>query len=68
MVYFIKRCHNELLKFQEILVENVAESLEHIKTIKDEYEQLRAFKRLERRVSCEKITNIFKMFTNCNNT
>lgn len=43
-------------------MENVAESLEHIKTIKDEYEQLRAFKRLERRVSCEKITNIFKTF------
>lgn len=43
-------------------MENVAESLEHIKTIKDEYEQLRAFKRLERRVSCEKITDIFKTF------
>ncbi|HCJ8469878.1 TPA: hypothetical protein NV714_003692 [Escherichia coli] len=43
-------------------MENVAESLEHIKTIKDEYEQLRAFKRLERRVSYEKITDIFKTF------
>lgn len=43
-------------------MENVAESLEHIKTIKDEYEQLRAFKRLERRVGSEKITGIFKTF------
>lgn len=43
-------------------MENIAESLENIKTIKDEYEQLRAFKRLERRVGNEKITDIFKTF------
>ena len=62
VVYFIKRCHNKILKFQEIPVENVADSLEHIKTIKDGHEQLRAFKRLERRVGYEKIIDIFKTF------
>ena len=43
-------------------MENIAESLENIKTIKDEYEQLRAFKRLEKRVGSEKITDVFKTF------
>lgn len=41
-------------------MENIAESLKYIKTIKEGYLQLRAFKRLERRVGSDNITNAFQ--------